>query len=62
MPARDEKKVKLARAVSQEKKDKSPEHHSPEAAGLENNMGQDELRKMATKPGSSSSRRSATPK
>ena len=62
MPGRDENKVKLARLASMEKKGEHPANYSPAAASLERSQSQDELRKMGTKPGSSSSRRSTRPK
>lgn len=61
MPKKNEAKkeniVKEARGASIEKKGGSSDKHSPEAARMERTMSQDKLRKTATKPGSSSSKR-----
>ena len=62
MPHRNENQVKLAREASMEKEGKNPTTFSPEAAKMEASMSQDALRKKATKPGSSSTRRSSRPK
>ena len=56
MPHKNENQVKLAREASMEKKGENPANFSPEATKMERSMSQDELRKMATKPGSSSTR------
>ena len=62
MPRRKENQIKLARLASMEKKGENPANFSPAAAKMESSASQDELRKLATKAGSSSTRRSSKPK
>ena len=62
MPRKNENQVKLAREASMEKKGEPPANFSAEATKMKSSMSQDELRKMATKSSSSSTRRSSKPK
>jgi hypothetical protein len=62
MPRKNETQIRLAREASMEKRGENPANFSPKAAKMERSMSQDELRKKATKPSSSSTRRASKPK
>jgi hypothetical protein len=53
MPARSESQRKLAGIALREKRGETPKSYSPEAVRMANSMSEEELRKMASKPGSS---------
>jgi hypothetical protein len=54
MPARSEKQRKLAGIALSEKRGETSASYSPEATKMAGSMSEDELRRMASKPGSTS--------
>jgi hypothetical protein len=54
MPARSESQRKLAGIALSEKRGETPQSYSSEAARMANSMSEEELRRMASKPGSTS--------
>jgi hypothetical protein len=52
MPARSENQRKLAGIALSEKRGETPKNYSSEAARMAKSMSEEELRKMASKPGS----------